>query len=190
MYGMVLFTVDTHLSYLLKYDNRYFFCSRYFWFLVFARQPNKYTVENRCKPTRRRFVPEKMTKCHKLIQIGSKPVTLDSHTFTSMSVLGTVLREKMLIVGLVFVELFEDINILSCYNQNLVPGNASSLITWDKATKDMSLKGYAPAARKAVRSFHEVVSSLYTDGKEAIAGQKIAAFKSKGEWIGEDGRDG
>ena len=49
MYGMVQFTVDTHLSYLLKYDNRYFFCSRYFWFLVFARQPNKYTVENRYK---------------------------------------------------------------------------------------------------------------------------------------------
>jgi len=57
-----------------KYDNSYFFCSRYFWFLVFARQPAIYTVENRYKPTRRRFVPEKMTKCHKLIQLGSKPV--------------------------------------------------------------------------------------------------------------------
>ena len=61
MVWFVLFTVDTHLSYLLKYDNR-FFCSRYFWFLVFVRQPNKYTVENRYKPTGRRFVPEKMTK--------------------------------------------------------------------------------------------------------------------------------
>ena len=88
------------------------------------------------------------------------------------------------------MELFVDINILPCHNPNFDPGNASSLITWDKATKDMSQKGYAAAARKTVRSFHEIVSSLYTDGKEAIAGQKIAAFKSKAEWIGEDGRDG
>ena len=42
-----------------KYDNSYFFCSRYFWFLVFARQPAKYTVENRYKPMQSRFVPEK-----------------------------------------------------------------------------------------------------------------------------------
>jgi hypothetical protein len=107
-----------------------------------------------------------------------------------MSALGAVLKAKMPSVALAYVELFVDINILPCHNPNLDPGNASSLMTWDKATKDMSLKGYAPAARKAVRSFHEVVSLLYTDGKEAIAGQKIAAFKSKGEWIGEDGRDG
>jgi hypothetical protein len=90
----------------------------------------------------------------------------------------------------VFVELFVDINILPCHNPNLDPGNATSMLTWDKATKDMSLKGYAPAARKTVRSFHKIVSSLYTDGKESIAGQKIAALKSKAEWIGEDGRDG
>jgi len=107
-----------------------------------------------------------------------------------MSVLESVLKNKMPAVGLVFVELFVDINILPCHSPNLNPGNATSMITWDKATKDMSLKGYAPAARKAVRSFQKIVSSLYTDGKEAIAGQKIVAFKSKGEWIGEDGRDG
>jgi len=62
-----------------KYDNGYFFCSRYFRFLVFVRQPAIYTVENRYKPTRRRFVPEKMTKCHKLIQLGSKPVCGINH---------------------------------------------------------------------------------------------------------------
>jgi hypothetical protein len=90
----------------------------------------------------------------------------------------------------VFAELLVGINTLPCHNPNFDPGNASSMLTWDKATKDMSLKGYAPAARKTVRSFHEIVSSLYTDGKEAIAGQKILAFKSKAEWIGEDGRDG
>jgi hypothetical protein len=116
--------------------------------------------------------------------------TLGSHTFTSMGVLESVLTNEMPGGGLVFVELFVDINILPCHNPNFDPGNASSLLTWDKATKDMSLKGYAPAARKTVRSFHEIVSALYTDGKEAIAGQKIAAFKSKAEWIGEDGRDG
>ena len=41
-------------GYAAKYDNSYFFCSRYFWFLVFARQPAKYNIENRYKPTRRR----------------------------------------------------------------------------------------------------------------------------------------
>ena len=85
--------------------------------------------------------------------------TLGSHTFTSMSVLESVLTNKMPLSGLVFVELFVDINILPCHNPNLDPGNASSMLTWDKATKDMSLKGYAPAARKTVRSFHEIVSS-------------------------------
>jgi len=42
-----------------KYDYSYFFCSPYFRFLVFARQPAKYTVENRYKPMQSRFVPEK-----------------------------------------------------------------------------------------------------------------------------------
>ena len=28
------------------------------------------------------------------------------------------------------------------------------------------------------------------DGKEALPGQKIAAFKTAGEWTGEEGRDG
>jgi hypothetical protein len=106
--------------------------------------------------------------------------TLDSHIFTSMGVLEAVLKNEMPTDGLVCVELFVDVNILPCHNPNLDPGNASSSLTWDKATKDMNLKGYAPAARKAVRSFHEIVSLLYTDGKEAIPGQKIAVFKSKG----------
>jgi len=92
--------------------------------------------------------------------------------------------------GLIFVELFVDINIMPCHNANVDPGNASSLLTWDKATKDMSLKGYTAAARKVVCSFQEIVSLLYTDGKEALPGQKIAAFKSTGEWTGEEGWDG
>ena len=124
-------------------------------------------------------------------QIGAQRGSLiGSHIFTSMSVLETVLVEEMPTDGLVFVELFVDINIMPCHNANVDPGNASSLLTWDKATKDMSLKGYTAAARKVVRSFQEIVSSLYTDGKEALPGQKIAAFKSTGEWTGEEGRDG
>jgi hypothetical protein len=104
--------------------------------------------------------------------------------------LDKVLVDELPSGGLVVVELFVDINILLCNHPNVDPGNASSSLTWDKATKDMAAKGYAPAARKAVRSFHEVVALLYTDGKEAIAGHKIAEFKTKGEWMGEDGRDG
>jgi hypothetical protein len=91
---------------------------------------------------------------------------------------------------LIFVELFVDINTMPCHNAKVNPGNASSLLTWDKATKDMSLKGYTAAARKVICSFQERVSSLYTDGKEALPGQKIAAFKTAGEWTGEEGRDG
>ena len=112
------------------------------------------------------------------------------HVFTAMSAFGAVLASEMPSDGLVFVELFTDINILPCHNANVEPGNASSSLTWDKATKDLGSKGYTPALRKTVRSFHEKVSSLYTDGKEAIPGQKIAAFKSAGEWTGEEGRDG
>ena len=73
-------------------------------------------------------------------------LTIGSHIFTSMSVLETVLVEEMPTDGLVFVELFVDINIMPCHNANVDPGNASSLLTWDKATKDMSLKGYTAAA--------------------------------------------
>jgi hypothetical protein len=113
-----------------------------------------------------------------------------ANVFTSTSVLETVLIEEMPTDGLIFVELFVDISTMPCHNANVDPGNASSLLTWDKATKDMSLKGYTAAARKVIRSFHEIVSSLYTDGKEALPGQKIAAFKSTGEWTGEEGRDG
>jgi hypothetical protein len=117
-------------------------------------------------------------------------VTMGSHIFTSMNALEVVLVDEMPADGLMFVELFVDINIMPCHNANVDPGNASSLLTWDKATKDMSLKGYTAAARKVVRSFQEIVSSLYTDGKEALPGQKIAAFKTAGEWTGEEGRDG
>ena len=117
-------------------------------------------------------------------------VTLGSHIFTSMNALEVVLVNEMPADGLMFVKLFVDINIMPCHNPNVDPGNASSLLTWDKATKDMSLKGYTAAARKVVCSFQEIVSSLYTDGKEAVPGQKIAAFKSTGEWTGEEGRDG
>jgi hypothetical protein len=55
--------------------------------------------------------------------------------------------------GLVFVKLFVDINTMPCHNVNNDPGNSLSLLTWDKATKDMSLKGYTAAARKVIRSF-------------------------------------
>jgi hypothetical protein len=117
-------------------------------------------------------------------------VTMGTHIFTSKKALQGVLAGEMPADGLVFVELFVDINIMPCHNANVDPGNASLLMTWDKATKDMSLKGYTAAARKVVRSFQEIVSSLYTDGKEALPGQKIAAFKTTGEWTGEEGRDG
>jgi len=41
MVWFVLFTVDTHLSYLLKYDNRYFFVAVIFGFLCLrASQTN------------------------------------------------------------------------------------------------------------------------------------------------------
>ncbi len=106
-----------------------------------------------------------------------------AHVFTSTSELETVLVNEMPTDGLVFVELFVDINTMPCHNANVDPGNALSLLTWDKATKDMILKGYTAAARKVIRSFQEIVSSLYTDGKEALPGQKIAAFKSPGSGL-------
>ena len=54
----------------------------------------------------------------------------------------------------------------------------------------MGNKGYGEASRKVVRSYHEPVCSVYTDGKEAIPGIKIPAFKDAGQWLGEMGRHG
>ena len=66
--------------------------------------------------------------------------TLGSHTFTSMSVLESVLNSESPAGGLVFAELLVDINTLPCHNPNFDPGNASSILTSDKATKEKSFK--------------------------------------------------
>ena len=120
-------------------------------------------------------------------------VSFGSHVFTSMGALEIVIRSELpggLVGGLMCVELFPDPNILLCHNPSVEPGSASTSLSWEKATKEMSLKGYAPTARKVVHIFNEIVAPIYSDGKEAIAGQKIAAFKTEGNWTGVDGLDG
>ena len=58
-----------------------------------------------------------------------------------MSVLESVLTNEMPAGGLVFVELFVDINILPCHNPNLDPGNASSMLTWEKSYQGYEFEG-------------------------------------------------
>ena len=120
-------------------------------------------------------------------------VSFGSHVFTSMSAPESVICSELpggLVGGLMCVELFPDPNILLCHNPSVEPGSASSSLSWEKATKEMSLKGYAPTARKVVHIFNEIVAPIYSVGKEAIAGQKIAAFKTEVNLTGVDGLDG
>ena len=123
-----------------KYDNSYFFCSRYFRFLVFARQPAKYTVENRYKPTRRRFVPEKMTKWHKLIQLGSKPVMSGSVRTSQYAPNGVLqcnlassLWREIGSLGLIFQRYRTSLETRSSTWRR----NASVRLSWALATGDM-----------------------------------------------------
>ena len=120
-------------------------------------------------------------------------VSFGSHVLTSMSALEIVIRSELLgglVGGLMCIELFPDPNILLCHNPSVEPGSASTSLSWEKATKEMSLKGYAPTAHKVVHIFNKIVAPIYLDGNEAIAGQKIAAFKTEGNWTGVDGLDG
>ena len=124
-------------------------------------------------------------------QMGTKGVvSLGAISFPSLSVLESVVGAELQLGGLMCFELFVDCSTVHCHNANVDPGNSSSTLSWDKATKEMGGKGYGATPRKMVRAVNEHVSSLYTDGKEAIAGNKIAAFTSSHEWSGEDAREG
>jgi hypothetical protein len=63
-----------------------------------------------------------------------------------------------------------------------------AILEKENATMRAEIDG--EAARKIVRSFHKPVCSSYTDGKEALPGSSIVAFKTSSQWLGELGRDG
>lgn len=124
-------------------------------------------------------------------EIGGKGgVAVGSFTFGSIKDLEDLIRSELPAGGPFAFELFVDISTLLCHNSNFDPGNSTSSIEWNKATKEMANKGFSDTARKLVRSVHEPVSALYTNGKEAIAGSVVAAFKTSGTWTGVGGRDG
>ena len=125
------------------------------------------------------------------LEIGARGgVAVGTFAFSSMSALDALVSAELPILGLSLFDLFVDIGSLHCHNPNVEPGNTASSISWDKATKAMGIKGYGESPRKVLRSYHEPVCSLYTDGKDAVPGTTIAAFKTAGQWLGEGGRDG
>ena len=86
-------------------------------------------------------------------------------------------------------DVFVDVSTMHIQNANVDPGNAASLLDWNKATKEMA-GTYSVAQRKYVRAIIQPVSSLYTDGKEVFPGGLAAAFKTAATWTGSNGRHG
>jgi hypothetical protein len=83
-------------------------------------------------------------------------------------------------------EIFTDVMSLPCFDSSYEP-----VAGWEKTTKFMAADGqYSTTARKVVVSYNQQHAFLYTDGKPAIAGTRIAAFKTTETWRGDGGLDG
>ena len=120
--------------------------------------------------------------------VGSQGgVVVGSFTFPSIHALGEVIDREL--SGDYPWELFVDVATLHIHNANVDPGNAASLLDWNKATKDMA-GSYSVAQRKYVCAINQQVSSLYTDGKEVFPGGLAAVFKTAATWTGANGRHG
>ena len=65
-----------------------------------------------------------------------------------------------------------------CFDSSYEP-----VIGWEKTTKFMAADGqYSATARKLVVSYNQQHSFFYTEGKSAIAGTRITAFKTAETW--------
>jgi hypothetical protein len=120
--------------------------------------------------------------------VGSQGgLTIGSFTFPSIDALAEVIDREL--TGVYPWDIFVDVSTMHIHNANVDPGNAASLLDWNKATKEMA-GTYSVAQRKYVRAIIQPVSSLYTDGKEVFPGGLAAAFKTAATWTGANGRHG
>jgi hypothetical protein len=120
--------------------------------------------------------------------VGSQGgLTVGSFTFPSIEALAVLIDHEL--SGVYPWEIFVDVATMHIHNANVDPGNAASLIDWNKATKEMA-GTYSVAQRKYVRAIIQPVSSLYTEGKEVFSGGVAAAFKTAATWTGSNGRHG
>ena len=120
--------------------------------------------------------------------VGSQGgLTVGSFTFPSIDALAEVIDREL--TGVYPWDIFVDVSTMHIHNANVDPGNAASLLDWNKATKEMA-GTYSVAQRKYVRAIIQPVSSLYTDGKEVFPGGLAAAFKTAATWTGANGRHG
>jgi hypothetical protein len=120
--------------------------------------------------------------------VGSQGgIAVGSFTFPSIEALWKVIDREL--SGDYPWEIFVDVVTLHIHNPNVEPGNAASLLDWNKATKEMA-GVYSIAQRKYVHAVIQPVSSLYMDGKEVFPGGLAAAFKTAATWTGANGRHG
>ena len=82
-------------------------------------------------------------------------------------------------------EVFTDVMSLPCFDSSYKP-----VISWEKTTKFMAADGqYSATVRKVVVSYNQQHSFFYTEGKPAIAGTRINAFRTAETWRGDGGLD-
>ena len=83
-------------------------------------------------------------------------------------------------------KIFTDVMSLVCFYSSYEPG-----VSWKKTTKFMAAEGqYSTTARKVAVFYNQQHAFFYTDGKPAIAGTRITAFKTTETWHGDGGLDG
>ncbi len=81
-------------------------------------------------------------------------------------------------------EVFLDVTSIFCCDSTYSP-----MSEWEKSTRGME-DNFSPSARKVIASYAQSHCVWYTDGKPAVAGKLLAAFKDADRWNGVGGMDG
>ena len=81
-------------------------------------------------------------------------------------------------------EVFLDVVSLWCCDPGYAPAT-----NWEKTTRSME-EDYSTTARKVVASYYQTHCWWYAEGKPAVAGTTLAAFKNTDKWEGMSGMDG
>jgi hypothetical protein len=81
-------------------------------------------------------------------------------------------------------EVFLDVVSLWCCDPGYAPAT-----NWEKTTRAME-EDYSTTARKVVASYYQTHCWWYAEGKPAVAGTTLAAFKNTDKWEGMSGMDG
>jgi hypothetical protein len=81
-------------------------------------------------------------------------------------------------------EVFLDVVSLWCCDPGYAPAT-----NWEKTTRAME-EDYSTTARKVVASYYQTHCWWYAEGKPAVAGTTLTAFKNTDKWEGMSGMDG